>query len=154
GRARGAGRGLLRAIRMLQVDLRDDFKELYAHVVQRVQAFEASSNLGPGKGARVTRIDFGFQCEQAGWAALVFDTRPDAAPDGEWTRWIEENRVERPRWIEASRTLAKSHVVFWLTEGFTRKVPARTGRKECVPLFGELLKEVLLKAREGGVFRT
>jgi hypothetical protein len=35
---------------MLQVDLRDDFKELYAHVVRRVQAFDAASNRGPGKG--------------------------------------------------------------------------------------------------------
>jgi hypothetical protein len=139
---------------MLQVDLRQDFEELYAYVVQRVRAFDASSNEGPGEGAQVTRIDFGYQCEQSGWVALVFDTRPDAGPDGHWTDWIEENRVSRDHWLEAFDTLRGKPVVFWLTEGYTRKVRAQTGRKECVTLFGELLKEVLLKARADGVFKS
>jgi hypothetical protein len=102
----------------------------------------------------VSRIHFGYQCEQAGWAALVFDTRPDAEPDGHWTFWIKENRVERPLWLEAFETLTRKPVVFWLAEGFTRKVPARTGLEECVTLLGDLLKEVLLKAREDGAFRS
>jgi hypothetical protein len=139
---------------MLDVDLRQDFKELYSLVVQRVRAFDASSNRGPGEGTRVTRIDFGYQCEQAGWAALVFDTRPEAEIDGHWTYWIGDNSIDRTHWLEAFDSLDRKPVVFWLTEGFTRKVPAHTGREEFVTYLGELLKEVLVKAREDGVFRS
>jgi hypothetical protein len=35
---------------LMKLDLRQDFDEIYAHVVHRVQTFDSSSNKGPGDG--------------------------------------------------------------------------------------------------------
>ena len=43
-------------------------------------------------------ITLGFQCDQDGWICLVFDTRPNAEPDGEWNSYIKKPNVfNRPQ---------------------------------------------------------
>lgn len=139
----------------MKLDLRKDFDEIYAHLVHRVRTFDASSNHGPGDGeSSVAMIDCGFQCDQAGWVAFVFDTRPDAEPDGEWNSFIEENLFERPHWQEAFESLETGPVDVLLPDGKKRKISGETEFEDFAALFGDLLKGVLLKARTDGIFKS
>jgi hypothetical protein len=139
----------------MKLDLRKDFDDIYAHVVNRVQTFDPSTNAGPGDGTSpIAMIEFGFQCEQDGWVALVFDTRPDAEPDGEWNSFIDENLFERRHWQEALMALETESVDVILPDGGKRKITGETEFEEFVALFGELLKGVLIKARADGVFNS
>jgi hypothetical protein len=86
----------------MQLDLCRDFAEVSTYVSDRVRAFEQASNRGPGKAGPVKRVDVGYESDQSGWVAVVFDTRPDAEPDGQWTLYIQGNELERPHWLEAN----------------------------------------------------
>jgi hypothetical protein len=133
----------------MKLDLRKDFKDIYSYLVRRVQTFDPSRNAGPGDGkSPVAQVEFGYQCDQAGWVALVFDTRPDATSDGEWNSYIEENLFERPHWQEAFESLETKAVDIVLPDGSKRKIAPDTGQEEYVTILGELLKSVLLKARD------
>src|SRR4051812_16851853 len=71
------------------IDIREDVPELLDYVRRRVDEHVAKAakvkKLPP-----VKMIEFGFEFGQANWVALVFDTRPNAKPDGEWTREIDD----------------------------------------------------------------
>ena len=137
-------------IAMNRLDLRQDLAEVLAYVADRVRSFKASKNDGPGKGKSVKRIDVGYQCDQAGWVALIFDTRPDAEPDGEWNSHIEGNTLDRPDWLAAFESLEGAPLVVVLPDGKERKLRKGSFEK-LTTIFGELLKEVLLKAKADGV---
>ncbi|SIO60624.1 hypothetical protein SAMN05444166_6464 [Singulisphaera sp. GP187] len=136
---------------MKRLDLRKDFIDIYRLVSERVGAFYPASNDGPGKGKRVKRIDLGYQFDQAGWVALVFDTRRDAQPDGQWNAHIQGNKLERPKWQAAAEANEVEPVLFTLPDGTRREIPPGS-YDEFVTIFGDLLKGVLLKARLDGVF--
>ncbi len=129
-----------------KLDLRKDFAEIYDYVVRRVSAFNPRANKGPGKGGSVGRIDLGFAFEQSGWAAVVFDTRRRAEPDGEWTRYIDGNVLERPHWAVAAKVNENKTLKVLLQDGVERKLPPDSCDK-LAELLGEMLKAVLLKAR-------
>jgi len=138
-----------------KLDLRKDFNEIYKHVVKRVRTFDPSKNAGPGEGSSpVHMIDVGFQCEQDGWVVLIFDTRPDAQPDGEWNSFIDKNLFRRQHWQEALLALEDGSVEVLLPDGKKRKITGETEFEDFVALFGDLLKGVLLKARADGVFKS
>jgi hypothetical protein len=139
----------------MRVDLHQDFKDIYSYVVRRVRAFDPATNRGPGDGeSPVSQIDFGFQCDQAGWVALVFDTRPDAEPDGQWNAYIVDNTLERKSWRAACESLEMMPVDFVLHDGSRRRILSADHEEEFIRVFGDLLKSVLLKARADGVFRS
>ncbi len=94
-------------------------------------------------------IEVGFEYSQAGWVVAVFDTRPDAGPDGEWNSHIEGNELERPHWLEAGEANMESPITFIELDGTETILPVGTELAE--PL-GELVKAVLLKARADGMF--
>ena len=82
-------------------DLREDAKRLRQYLEQRLNEFSADANDAPGdRHAPVSLLHVGFECEQDGYVAIVFDTRPTATPDGEWTMHIESgnNWIEFPQW--------------------------------------------------------
>src|SRR5204863_4167658 len=95
--------------------------------------------------------EFGFAFEQSGWAVLVFDTRPDTEPDGEWNEYIEGNDLDRPGWLAAYEANEDEPVTVILPDGTKRELPPgdRNGFAE---VLGDLLKAVLLTARAKGVF--
>ena len=137
-----------------KLDLRKDFNEIYKHVVRRVRTYDPSTNAGPGDGTSpVHMIDLGFQCEQDGWVVLIFDTRPDAEPDGEWNSFIDENLFERRHWQDALLSLEHGPVEVVLPDGKKRKITGETEFVDFAALYGDLLKGVLLKARADGVFK-
>ena len=162
----------------MKLDLRKDFKEIYSYVLDRVKTFDLAKNKGPGKAnSPITEITIGFQCDQAGWIALVFDTRPKAEPDGEWNKYIKKQNVfKRPHWQKAFEALDEESVEFTLPNGKKKTILPFADDEdgdvdraeeeddseddedgdqeddEYVSIFGELLKGVLLKARKDGVF--
>jgi hypothetical protein len=143
------------------LDLRKDYEDIYSYLVRRVHAFDPSKKKGPGDAnAPISQIELGYQCDQAGWVALVFDTRPKAEPDGHWQSYIAANIFERPHWQEAFELLETKAVDFVLLDGSKHNIPpyGEDGEnedydeEEHVAIFGELLKSVLLKARAEGLF--
>ncbi len=141
----------------MPLDLRRDFADVYAYVKDRVRTFDPTNNRGPGKGGLVKQIDVGFECDQSAWVAVVFDTRPDAECDGEWTGYIEErNELARPHWLQALKTLVKRGIWLILPNGSRMEIPAvgsAQGRYEQFgEVLGEMIKAVLLQARADGVF--
>src|SRR4051794_17728828 len=89
----------------MNLDLRRDFADVYAHVADCVRRFDPASHGGPGDPGPVQTIQLGFDCSEAGWVAVVFDTRPDAEPDGEWCSHVEGNELQRPHWLEAGEAI-------------------------------------------------
>ncbi len=79
------------------IDIREDVPEMLEYVRQRVDAHLATVSKDKAL-PPVKMIEFGFEFGQGNWVALVFDTRPDAEPDGEWTRDIDRILLERPKW--------------------------------------------------------
>jgi hypothetical protein len=133
----------------MRLDLRRDFAEIYSYVVDRVRGFDPATNDGPGDPGPVKMIEVGFEYAQAGWVVIVFDTRPDAGPDGEWNSHIEGNELERPHWQEAGEANMDGPINLVQLDGTETVLPVNSELAE--PL-GELLKAVLLKARSDGVF--
>lgn len=70
------------------IDIREDVPELLEYVRRRVDEHIAKAAIRM-KLPPVRMVELGFEFGQANWVALVFDTRPDAGPDGEWTREID-----------------------------------------------------------------
>jgi hypothetical protein len=133
----------------MTLDLRRDFDDVYAFVLNRIHGFDPSANNGPGKPGPVRQIDLGFEYYPSGWVAVVFDTRPDAEPDGEWNSYIEGNELARAHWQEAGEANLDGPITLVQLDGTETVFPA--GAELAEPL-GELLKLVLLKVRADGVF--
>jgi hypothetical protein len=138
---------------MKRLDLRKDFTEVAAFIAARARAFDPAANPGPGKGRRVSRIDIGFGLFQSGWVCLVFDTRRNPEPDGEWNEYIEDTVLERPKWATACEAVEAGPLTLVLPGGARRDLAAGdTG--SLVAALGGTLRAVLLQARDDGVFAT
>lgn len=131
----------------MRLDLRREFADVYAHLAGRVRAFDPAGGDVLGKPGPVKAVAVGFEYAQAGWLVVVFDTRPDAGPDGEWTSAIEGNDLERPHWQEAGE--ADGPVTLVQLDGTKSVLPADA---ELGDVLGEMVKAVVLKARDDGVF--
>ncbi len=133
----------------MRLDLRRDFADIYAHLADRVRSFDPSGGHVLGEPGPVKAVEVGFEYAQAGWLVVVFDTRPDAEPDGEWTSLIEGNELERPHWLEAGEAMREGPISIVQFDGTEAALPSGT---ELADVLGEMVKAVLLKARADGVF--
>jgi hypothetical protein len=139
----------------MQIDLRDDLKAISKYVKQRVRDYPVYENLGPGRDEDpISLITLGFEFDQAGWIALVFDTRPNAQSDGQWNNHIEGNSLERNHWFEAIDDLAErgNPLTITLHEGSRKSIPPDFDAVDVAGCFGEMLRFALLTCRENGVF--
>lgn len=136
----------------MRLDLRQEFADCYAYLVSRVSSFDPATDDGPGDPGPVKFIEFGYELEQAGWAVLVFDTRPDAEPDGEWTTAVDNDKILlwRKNWLKAAIANRKRAITIVRLDGNEAELPCDS--TELVTALGELLKTVVLKARADGVF--
>ncbi len=130
----------------MRLDLRQDFADIHAHLTERVRGFDPSGGDVLGDPGPVKAIEVGFEYAQAGWLVVVFDTRPDAGPDGEWTSLIEGNELQRPHWLEAGE--AGGPVMLIQLDGTEAALPADA---ELGDILGEMVKAVVLKARADGL---
>jgi hypothetical protein len=156
----GDGCRSVREYTLLSHDLKPDAIALREYVEGRASAFDRESNDNPGPSERdIALIQIGFEHEQSGYVAIVFDTRENAGPDGEWTMHIEaeNNWIKFPRWAEIT-----NHAF----EGQTLQIIRLDGSSviiddlasfdsyEYAEIFGAMIKEVVLAARDDRVFAS
>lgn len=133
------------------IDIRDDIPEFEKYVARRVADYIASAK-EQKKPKPVSRIDFGFEFGQANWVALVFDTRKDAEPDGEWSSDVHDILFERPKWPIWHELPDDATVDFVDIKGKKVNVMKSPDKTIC-KIIGDALKHVLITARDTGVFK-
>jgi hypothetical protein len=134
----------------VRVDLVRHAEKVRDYIAKRVREQKKESLDAP-----VKIIELGFDYSHDGFVALYFDTRPNAAPDGEWTAHIEGIELDIPQWNNAAEALGEMPVHFILPAGGKRTVPAddkEFNDEAFASLIGNMLKSVLLSARDEGVF--
>jgi hypothetical protein len=138
-----------RRAQVRKLDLRKDFEAVYEYLAKRVRDFDAAKHNGLGGPGKVKLVHLGFDSVHAGWVVILFDTRPDAQPDGEWTSGIEGNKLEMPHWRFASETNRERPITLIQIDDKQLEIPTNT--ELAIPL-GNMLTEVLLKAGASGLF--
>jgi len=128
------------------VDIRDDIPDFLSYVRTRVKAQAAKKKSPP-----VSAIQFGFEFGQANWVALVFDTREKFQSDGSWTTQFENILLERPKWPIWHKLPDDEQVHFIDIVGERKNVMADPDNLIC-PIVGDCLKQVLITARDEGLF--
>ncbi|MEM9702209.1 MAG: hypothetical protein AAF907_07185 [Planctomycetota bacterium] len=93
-------------------DLRSEAEAFRTDLRRRFTAFDPASPDGPGEGGPVTLWSVGFDLNEEGWIAVVFDTRPDAEHDAEWTDHVHgAAKLPRPAWYDVSDHLDEGGAV-------------------------------------------
>ena len=139
----------------MKIDLAKDSKVIKKHIEQRIKDYPIYINEGPGKDEDdVTQITIGFQFDQSGWVAMVFDTRPKSTPDGEWNSYIEENIFEMNYWCEIIDSFYENEKPFKLVDA-NGEVHEISGENEgrLAEFIGDMLKQVLVSVRDNGKFK-
>jgi hypothetical protein len=131
------------------LDLESEAADIRNYILTRVAEFDPRTNVGPGRDAPIKMAYAGYEFEQAGWFGLVFDRRPDAEHDGEWTMFLEGNMLDRPRWAAARMVIEKRPIQLRGADGRIRDVSDWT---ELGRLLGRMLVDVLKGAESDGVF--
>jgi hypothetical protein len=78
---------------LFKLDLCKDSEEVFDYIKAQVRKFLHEAETVDGAADRVYQIDCGYEYSQRGWVMIYFDTRPEASPDGQWTRFIDKQRV-------------------------------------------------------------
>jgi len=141
----------------MQLDLRRYSTKTGKHIAQRVRDYPTYFNEGPGKDEDpITQITIGYQFDQAGWLALVFDTRPGASPDGEWNSFIEQNATDFDDWYKAFNALVENGTSIELTlpDGSRRILGPESREEEVAECLGAMIRDVLVSARDNGDLAT
>jgi len=138
----------------MKIDLRIDFEKIYDYLESRIDNFISEENVGPGpQSDRVSMIQIGYEINQSGWIAIVFDMRENAQPDGQWGSYVGGNMLELDHWYHAIDEMYKNEGTVEITppDGNVKLI-SFDSQGEDLNIFGILIKEVLIKAREDGVF--
>lgn len=135
------------------LDLRKSAKSFEKYLTQRIRDYPKYVNDGPGEDDDpITLITVGFQFDQAGWLAIVFDTRPNASPDGSWNHYIELNEVEFNDWHKAFDALAENGkpVQCTLPGGAKTTLTEDADEEAFAEIIGDVIRDVLLEAKQKG----
>ena len=136
----------------MNLDLRKDRRSLLKHIKERVREYPIYVNEGPGEDEDpIMQITLGYQFDQAGWVAMVIDTRTDAAVDGVWQNYIEENEQELPLWCNVYEELYENEGTVDLIspDGSKDSLAADDNLAEVI---GEVLRDLLVACRDDGLF--
>lgn len=133
------------------IDIRQDVPDFVAYIRKRV-AEQVATSRKLKKPKQVTRIDFGFEFGQGNELWLVFDTRPNAEPDGEWTMQVDKvaplARSNWPIWHE----LPDDEIVFFIDLNGEKVNVMKSPDKKICKIVGDAMKHALIEARKDGVF--
>jgi len=135
----------------MRLDLNHDSAVIYDYLADRIRCFQPHANDGPGEPDFVKMIEVGYELSQSGWVVAIFDTRPDAAPDGEWTSHIDGNCLGMPHWVKAGEAQSEGPITLVLPGG-SEKIFSMD-EELAIPI-GEMIKGVLLKAKADGLFQS
>ena len=136
---------------IFRLDLRDDYDAIQEHLASRVRDFEMGQCNGPGDTDLIHLIAVGYQCSQAGWVVVVFDARTNASMDGEWTRFIDGQTLERTRWVKADAANMRGPIALVDPEG--RETIIAEESAELSEPIGEMIKSAVIHARSCGMFK-
>lgn len=86
----------------MHLNLKKDAEKAKEYLQKRIADYSPDENHGPGQsGDPIKLITVGYYAEQGGNLHLVFDTRPEAQVDGEWTIYIEDtNTLDFSDWCD------------------------------------------------------
>jgi len=136
---------------VIHLDLRNDLEEIESYIVNRVRDFDPKLNHGPGESSAISQIVTSFECDQAGWVAMVFDTRPVPLPDGEWTLYLEDSpMLNRDHWIKAGTANFRGTITVVNIDG-VQNTYSEENATFTVEI-GEMIKRVVLNVRDRGEF--
>ena len=139
----------------MELDFNSTFQSVFEYAVKRIQTFSSSNHSGPGEaGEKIRYLEFGYEVEQANWVALIFDTRVDAKPDGEWTMYLENTLLAFEDWTTILDKAYENEVFVSVKrmDGTLFEIPpSQEGVEALSMLVGEMLKEVLFKLKVEGV---
>lgn len=140
----------------MKLDLQKDAQKIRRFIKKRIHDYPTYENLGPGDDADpITLITIGYYVEQTGYIAMVFDTRPRADNDGEWTLHIENdvNMLVFPKWYAAFMKLCDGGSVdVKLPSGKSRTLDESDDNASVAKFFGETILEIMLSLRDEGAF--
>lgn len=100
----------------------------------------------------IVSIELGFEyIWEDSWCALVFDTRPQGKPDGEWQSYIKENRFPMLDWHRAFAG-GSENLSIVSHSGEMIEVHGELSDEFFAGILGDMLVSVLLRARAEGAF--
>lgn len=135
---------------LLKLDLCNDSEDVFDYIKTQVRKFLQEAETVDGVADRVYRIDCGYEYSQCGWVMIYFDTRPEASPDGQWTRFIDKHRIERTHWRKASSANMRGPVSVVDLEGKEHLI-SEGSDIDMSRAIGLMLKAALLRARDEGI---
>jgi len=100
-------------------------------------------------------IEIGYEVDQSGWIAVVFDMRENAKPDGQWGPYAGDNMLEMDHWFNTIDKMYRSEgaVEVTLLDGSVKLIDFESSGED-LNIFGIMIKDVLIKARISGMFST
>ena len=134
------------------IDIRDDIPVFLEYVIKRV-AEQGKRMAKQRKPQPITRIDFGFEFGQQNWVVLVFDTRPDAEPDGTWSSLMGKSLFKRKNWPIWEK-LADDEVVYFKDVKGKKVSVMKNPDEQISKIVGDALKQTLISARNNGLFES
>lgn len=137
---------------LFSLDLRKDWFGIFDYIKEQVQLFLQNAEVDKAAGKLVSHIECGFECSQAGWVMIYFDTRPEAYNDGHWTLFVEKFATERAHWRKAAAANMRGTVRIVGHDG-TETVITKDSEVNLCDCIGLMLKAAMLHARDQGLFR-
>lgn len=140
----------------MHLNLQKDAQKITAFLRERVRDYPLYINEGPGKDEDpITQITAGFQFDQAGWLAVVFDTRPNSEVDGEWNSFIEPNAIAFDHWQQVFEEITEHGAAIEVTlpSGAKKKLGPRTDTEAFAKCLGDVIRRVLADFRRSGGFK-
>lgn len=138
----------------MKLNLPADAKKIRKYILRRIKDYPVYVNMGPGEDEDpIGLITIGFYAEQGGCLHLIFDTRPKADVDGEWTRHIDEefNTLEFPKWVDAYDAIYEGNVVDVIRhDGTTCTLQDADGDEGVNAVFGAMLESIMVELRDNG----
>jgi hypothetical protein len=141
----------------VRLNLKTDLSRILKYIERRCREFLIYEHPGPGRDDDPIRlITLGYSFDQAGWVALVFDTRPKAEVDGEWQSFIEDAMQPFDKWQLACDAMFDSDSELSITDhdGTSHTFTAESETKEIAECFGLVCREALLQAKKKGLFKS
>jgi hypothetical protein len=135
------------ALITMKLNLKQDAQKIRGFIAKRIADYPVYVNLGPGEDEDpISLVTFGYYVFQTGYFAMVFDTRPDADSDGNWTLHIENdtNVLEFPKWCSAYEKLCDGGSVdVILPNDAPRTLGSSDDEESVAKLFGEMILDII-----------
>lgn len=140
----------------MTLNLQADSQAIRDYIEERIRNYSVGKNGGPGDGKNpIGLITAGYSFEQSGNVHVVFDTRPDADSDGQWTNHLgtKANTLGFPAWLNAFEHLCdEGSVTVTMPNGEERVLDESADSEIVARMFGELLRDVMVSLRNAGAF--